>query len=69
MFLGWVLGLIKELQEQPVSNILNVFISKFNTTVEILKSSSTYDFAWQKRVGGGDMPPSRFVDWPSRFVP
>ena len=27
-------------------------ISKFNTTVEILKSSATYNFAWQKSFAG-----------------
>ena len=46
---------------------MECIISKFNTTVEILKSSTTYNFALQKSVcvcvcvGGGMLPrPSSF---------
>ena len=36
---------------------MECIISKFNTSVEILKSSSTYNFAWQKSGGGMGPPP------------
>ena len=41
---------------------MECIISKFNTPIEILKSSSTYNFAWQKSgVGHGPPGPPSFA--------
>ena len=53
MFLG--LGIEQTAANTTIIWYMECIISKFNTSVEILKSSYTYNFAWQK--SGGAMAP------------